>query len=84
MGYAIPIIAKLKTGKALSDSYNHNMRIFHVANADPLKKDQNVELADQLNGKSYADMAEDTIRSLQAAGTMGFREKTRSGASRLC
>ena len=69
MGYAIPRISKLKTVKQMSDSYNHNFRIFHVENADPLKSHLNEELVDQLNGRTYLDVANDEVRYLQMIGS---------------
>ena len=70
MGYAICRIEKVKSSKELSDRYNHNMRIFDVHNADPLLSSQNVELVDQLHGRSYEDIYTDTIRHLQMTGAI--------------
>ena len=68
MGYAIPRINKLKTEKDLSDAYKHNTRSFHVLNADPERSDNNVELVDQLVGKTYQDVFEETVRRLKVLG----------------
>ena len=71
MGYAIMRANKLKARNDISDRYNHDMRIFKVNNADPLRESQNEMLVDQLMGRSYHDIYEDTIRELQMKGTMG-------------
>ena len=68
MGYAIPRIQKLKSAKQLADSYMNNTRIYDVINADPVKKRDNVDLGDQLLGRSYQDVCEDTLRHLKIIG----------------
>lgn len=68
MGYAIPRIAKLKSTKDMSDAYNHNMRLFHVLNADPSRTKDNEDLVDELNGRSYQDMFDDQIRYMDMVG----------------
>lgn len=69
MGYAIMRMQKLKTNKDMSDSYNHNMRIFDVENADPLLAHMNKDYYDQLNGRSYIDIYEDTVRERKINGS---------------
>ena len=71
MGYAIMRANKLKVQSSISDRYNHDMRIFKVNNADPLRSSQNEMLVDQLMGRSYHDIYEDTIREMQMKGAMG-------------
>jgi len=68
MGYAIARIKKLKNSRGMTDSYNHNMRIVHVENADPVMSRQNVDLHDQLQGRSYTDVFEDVINELKRNG----------------
>lgn len=70
MGYAIMRLAKLKTPHDISNRYNHDMRIFDVKNADPLLSQNNRVVYDQLNGRSYEDICEDTVRELQMKGAM--------------
>ena len=71
MGYAIMRANKLKVQSSISDRYNHDMRIFKVNNADPLRSSQNEMLVDQLMGRSYHDIYEDTVRGMQMKGAMG-------------
>lgn len=78
MGYALFRIAKLKDQKSITDRYNHDMRVFDVANADPLRAAQNEELVDQLQGRTYADISEDEILRLQSIGAN--ERKVRSDA----
>lgn len=59
----------------MTDAFDHNMRIFHVANADPLRSHLNQEYVDLLHGRTYNDMAEDVIRSLKIQQTMGTVRK---------
>lgn len=70
MGYAIMRMAKLKSEHELGNRYNHDMRIYNVRNADPLKASQNEELVDQLIGRTYADISDETIRNLQQSGAI--------------
>ena len=43
MAYAIFRTEKVKTSRELQSRYNHNFRIYDVANADPERKNQNLE-----------------------------------------
>lgn len=70
MGYAIMRLAKLKTSHDIGNRYNHDMRIFDVKNADPLLSSRNQVIQDQLHGRTYEDICEDTIRELQMKGAM--------------
>ena len=63
-------MAKLKSEHELGNRYNHDMRIYNVRNADPLKASQNEELVDQLIGRTYADISDETIRNLQQSGAI--------------
>lgn len=70
MGYAIMRMAKLKTESEMNERYNHDMRIYAVASADPLRSSQNIELVDQLNGRTYHNIFEDTVLGLKMNGAI--------------
>ena len=58
---------KLKAGKSIEDAYKHNERIFSVDNADPLRKDLNIEVVD-CNGLTYQELVDQTLDELRIAG----------------
>lgn len=67
MAYAFCHIEKIKSVKGMTDRYNHNLRVFDVANADPALLDQNSEPVD-LMGKTYQRAFRDEITRLKIAG----------------
>ena len=68
--YAVMRVEKLKTAKDFKDAYCHNFRIYNVENADKLRKHLNIEAYDHLNGKTYEEAVEETIRDLKMKGTI--------------
>ncbi len=69
MGYAILRTSKIKSAKDIVQRYNHDYRIYKVANADPAR--ENIyDAVDTLNGRSYLDVYEDTVRELKMDGAM--------------
>lgn len=78
MGYAIPSISKLKGGAAMTAAYHHNFRVVHPLNADRTKSHQNREIVDELHGRTYEDMFQDTMRNLYIEGA--YRRTPRKDA----
>lgn len=66
-GYAIFRAEKITSSSEMSSRYNHNYRVFDVAHADLLKKEQNVELINS-NGKTYQELFDDEMSRLRIAG----------------
>lgn len=79
MAYAIFRTEKVKTSRELQSRYNHNFRIYDVANADPERKNQNLEPVD-ICGKTYERVVEEEITRLKMEGTI--RKAVRSDAVR--
>ncbi len=75
MGYAIMRATKMKSQTEINDRYNHDERIFNVTNADPARTPLNEYPVNQLHGRSYYDIYEDTVRMYQMKGTMGTVRK---------
>ena len=78
--YAILRFAKIKSDKDFKDTYNHNMRIYDVSNADKMRTHLNEEPVDQLNGQTYKEAYERTEAQMRAQGAI--HGKTREDAVR--
>lgn len=76
MAYAIMRIEKIKTEYELNSRYDHNYRIYDVANADPSLEEENKEIVD-LMGKTYLRAFDDEITRMRMEGNM---DKVRSNA----
>lgn len=70
MGYAILRTSKIKSAKDIVQRYNHDYRIYRVANADPSVTTNIYDAVDTLNGRSYLDIYEDTVRELRMEGAI--------------
>lgn len=66
-GYAIFRAEKITSSSEMASRYNHNYRVFDVAHADLLKKEENVELVNS-NGKTYQELFDDEMARLRMAG----------------
>lgn len=67
MGYAIVRVEKMKSAKDMENSYNHNMRVYDVMNADRSRQKFNEELID-LNGMDYEQAFRRTLADLHMQG----------------
>lgn len=77
--YAILLSAKIKSDKEFKDSYNHNMRIYDVVNADKMRTHLNTEPV-SLNGRTYKDVYEEAEYQMRIHGAI--TKKVRKDAVR--